>query len=246
MGISVAEFFARADALPFADLSTLIGEGGALIVAPHPDDESLGCGGLLALCAEANRAAHVAIVSDGTGSHPNSKAYPYDALRELREREAVAAVSALGLPSGQLTFLRLRDRFVPPDGAEAEAAIGQLVEMARAIDASAVFVTWRHDPHGDHQASFRLAREAARRAGNLQLFEYPIWGHTLAADVEIEVEPRGRRLDISAVLHRKLAAIAAHRSQVTPMIEDDPDGVMLSREMIARFERPFEVFLEEA
>ncbi|RKJ98019.1 PIG-L family deacetylase, partial [Pseudoroseomonas wenyumeiae] len=95
---TAAEFFAQADALPFAPLEQVLAPGGLVVLAPHPDDESLGCGGLLAAAAQAGRAVAVVFVSDGGASHPRSRRYPRLALRRLREAEALAALAALGLP----------------------------------------------------------------------------------------------------------------------------------------------------
>lgn len=245
MAISAKTFFELADTLPFADVSAIVGDGGVLVVSPHPDDESLGCGGLLAFCHRDGRAAHVAMISDGAGSHPNSKAYPYDDLRDLRERETREALAALGFTEGDITFFRLPDRFVPHAGSDADSAVDRLVDLARKIDASAILVTWRHDPHADHKASFAIAREAATRLGAIRFVEYPVWGHTLPVHERLDGFPKGTRLDIAAVLDAKRAAIAAHRSQVTDMIDDDPHAFQLAPEMIARFERPFEIYLFE-
>ena len=86
-------FFEAVKALPVAPLATLVPEGrGLVVVAPHPDDESLGCGGLIVQALADGRAVRVVIVSDGCGSHPNSKAYPHERLRALRESETVAAL----------------------------------------------------------------------------------------------------------------------------------------------------------
>lgn len=57
--------------------------------------------------------------------------------------------------------------------------------------------------------------------------------------------PVGLRLDVSQHLAAKAAAIAAHRSQTTDFIDDDPEGFRLAPDMIARFQGPYEVFLRE-
>src|ERR1700722_17819790 len=83
--------------LPFGTLDDVTGPGCGLILAPHPDDESLGCGGLIAAGCHARRAPIVAILTDGAMSHPGSKAYPGERLVRLREAEARGAASLLGL-----------------------------------------------------------------------------------------------------------------------------------------------------
>ena len=76
-----------------ADLAQI---GNALVIAPHPDDESLGCGGTIALLRQRGYSVHVLFVSDGTMSHPNSPAYPAERLRKVREAEALDALEVPG------------------------------------------------------------------------------------------------------------------------------------------------------
>src|ERR1700712_4437889 len=88
-------------ALPVGNLSDVIGSGTCLILAPHPDDESLGCGGLIAACVAAGPPPIVVILTDGAGSH-HSPSYPPERLRAVREQEARQAVAHLGLPPDRI------------------------------------------------------------------------------------------------------------------------------------------------
>ncbi|GJD50243.1 putative N-acetyl-alpha-D-glucosaminyl L-malate deacetylase 2 [Methylobacterium crusticola] len=239
-------FLAAAEALPFGDLADLAGGGGLVVVAPHPDDESLGCGGLIAEACARGVPVRLVVVSDGVGSHPGSPSHPPERLRALREAETLAAVAALGLEAGSVGFLRLPDRFVPAAGPEAEDAAQAIARAARACGAGALLVTWAHDPHCDHQAAAALARRAARALEGVRLHAYPVWGWTLPGETEVGPAPRGMRLDVSRHLGAKARAVAAHRSQVTDLIDDDPQGFRLAPAMLARFARPFEIFLEVA
>jgi LmbE family N-acetylglucosaminyl deacetylase len=187
----------------------------------------------------------VVIVSDGAGSHPKSKAYPPDSLTSLREEEAKAAGAELGLKAGDMLFLGLPDRFVPCEGEEAERAIGVIAACVREIGARSLFVSWRHDPHCDHEASYRIARKAQRRLGEVRLFEYVVWGHTLPPSTEIDPMGNGFRIPIDHEAHeKKRRAIAAHRSQTTDLIDDDPAGFRFTRSGLARFDLPYEFFFE--
>ena len=243
--MTVSELLDAAHSFPFRPLREVLEGRPFIVVAPHPDDESLACGGLIADACRQGLRGKVVIVSDGAGSHPNSKAYPPDRLAALREEEAKRAGAELGLKPEDMLFLRLPDRFVPFEGEEAERAIGSLVDCVREIGARSLFVSWRHDPHCDHEASYRIAREAQRRVGEVRLFEYVVWGHTLPPSTEIDPVRSGFRIHIDQeALEKKRRAIAAHRSQTTDLIDDDPAGFLLTQIDLAHFDLPYEFFLE--
>jgi LmbE family N-acetylglucosaminyl deacetylase len=237
-------FLEAVKALPVADLATLVPDGGGLVVvAPHPDDESLGCGGLIAQALQQGRAVRVVIVSDGCGSHPNSKTYPHDRLRSLREAETVTAMAELGLGPEHIHFLRLPDGGVPSEGAGAEAAANRIAEIAEQAGASALFVTWRHDPHCDHTASAAIVDLARARLPGLAAYAYPVWGWTLPAEREVGPAPEGFRLAVEGERAAKRRAVEAHASQVSGLIEDDPSGFQLEPAMIDRLCGPHEWYI---
>src|ERR1700683_1361707 len=68
MMIKAGEILAMANAVPYSTLEERLGGGGLVVIAPHPDDESLACGGLIAEAYAQGRLVRVVIVSDGTGS----------------------------------------------------------------------------------------------------------------------------------------------------------------------------------
>jgi LmbE family N-acetylglucosaminyl deacetylase len=244
--MNAAELLRAAESFAFSTLGQRLGDGGLVVVAPHPDDESLACGGLIAEACAQGRATRVIIVSDGTGSHPASRTYPAARLRELRETEARQAVKELGLdPTRDVDFLRLPDRFVPSRGPRAEAAVRRILDCVRQAAAKAIFVSWRHDPHCDHQASYRLARAVQRLKPTLELYEYTVWGAALPPETPV-ASASGFRLSIESWLFRKRRAIAAHRSQTTDLIKDDPRGFRLTPSDLARFNRPYETYFESA
>ena len=151
--MKVGEVLDAAHSFPFRPLGEMLEDRPFIVIAPHPDDESLACGGLIADACEQGLRTKVVLVSDGVGSHPNSKAYPPERLRSLREEEARQAAAELGLGPKEILFLGLPDRFVPHEGKEAERAIATIADCVREIEAGSLFVSWRHDPHCDHEAS---------------------------------------------------------------------------------------------
>ena len=99
---------ANPESLPLRDLGA-IDRQRVVVVAPHPDDETLGCGGAISLLIAKGYQVKVLIVSDGTGSHPNSQKYPALALQAIRSQETIAALAILGVKPEAITFLRLKD-----------------------------------------------------------------------------------------------------------------------------------------
>ncbi|MDO7853640.1 PIG-L deacetylase family protein [Hymenobacter convexus] len=225
--------------------------GPTVVVAPHPDDEALGCGGLLALLRQQDQPVAAVLVSDGTMSHPNSQLFSPQARQAVREAEFRHALTLLGLDETEPLLLALPDSRVPDSAAEPgfATAATRLREFLQQHAAATVLVPWRRDPHPDHRATGRLV--AAALAGMDQpphRLEYVVWAWERAApdDLPIPVDNvQGFRLNIEAGLPQKLRAIAAHRSQVAPgVFTDDADGFLLSTEMLAHFATPYEVFFE--
>ena len=83
------------DNIPLAPEQCVTGFGTTLIVAPHADDESLGCGGVISLLRKYGQTVYILLLSDGTLSHPDSREYPAEKLRDLREKELIDASAIL-------------------------------------------------------------------------------------------------------------------------------------------------------
>jgi LmbE family N-acetylglucosaminyl deacetylase len=218
-----------------------------LVVAPHPDDETLGCGGAIALLRSHGCPVWVLVMTDGTQSHPRSRKYPAPVLQQLRQQETRLALSRLGVASKAVTFLQL------PDGKLTTAAALHVNQSAcqdylKALTPKIIFLPWRHDPHPDHRATWQLLTNAIADSGiAARLIEYPIWDWDAQ---QSDRPPRSDqiqawRLNIQAVLGVKQRAIAAYRSQITNLIDDDPEGFRLTPAMLANFAQPWEVYFEE-
>nr|WP_314495713.1 PIG-L deacetylase family protein [uncultured Chryseobacterium sp.] len=231
------------DTIPLAPEQCVTGFGTTLIVAPHADDESLGCGGVISLLRKYGQEVYILLLSDGTMSHPNSLQYPAEKLRDLREKELIDAADVLGVSAENIIFCRFIDRNVPSIKAEAfEASVENISKMLNMLKPESIFVPWRRDPHPDHKAAFQLI--SAADTLNAKIYEYPVWLGALgeAGDLPTDEESIPFRLNISSVLDKKNDAVSKHLSQITDLINDDPEGFKLSPEMLNSFNVPYETF----
>ena len=235
--------------LPFGTLRDLTAGQPFLVLSPHPDDETLGCGGLLAAAGKAGIAAHVLILTDGAASHPRSTSHPPARLKALRRDESCRAVACLGMHRDHLRFLDLPDAATPSAGTAFDAAVESIVRLVRETEAATLFVTWGHDPHCDHETAFAMARVAtsvlaAERSG-FRLWAYPVWGLHLPDDAAIDQDrPKGFRLDIATERDAKQRAIQCYASQMTDLIDDDPDAFRFTSAQLLPFLGEREIYIE--
>jgi LmbE family N-acetylglucosaminyl deacetylase len=205
-----------------------------LVVAPHPDDEILGVGGLLALLG----AAEVAAVTDGEASHPDSSVHRPAALAEIRRQETTDALKHLGLGSAPVR------RLGHPDGGIDEATLtAQLTGLL--TPGRWCLATWRGDGHPDHEATGRAAAAACAATGAI-LLEYPIWTWHWAVPGDDRVPwGRARRIDLPPPIQwAKANAIGAFHSQIAPLGPEPGDAPILPPHVLARFARTFEVIFQ--
>ena len=125
------------------------------------------------------------------------------------------------------------------------AALAKLCRILEALRPDLVLLPWRRDPHRDHRDSWLLAMDAIADSGLKPMtLEYAVWLEELGAPDDFPADEEAERIvfDITAVLAKKRAAIAAHVTQTTGLIADDPTGFQLTAETIARLTGPFETY----
>lgn len=242
------EYFRHAvDALPVVTVEAVTRGKPLLVLAPHPDDESLGCGGIIAAARAQGTDVWVMILTDGVGSHPRSPSYPPDRLKALRETEAARAVAVLGVAPDRLVFLGYRDGsgLRPRRATQARLLAARIAELTRLNGVETIITTARFDPHVDHKAAYRVAKIVSRRTG-VRLLTFPIWVWVAPGRDKLPIWTiTGRRVDIGAHLPTKGAAIACHQSQVGQFIADDPGHVPLTPAFLQAFAKPFEILIDD-
>lgn len=219
-------------------------DGPLLVVAPHPDDETLGCGGLIAAAMVRRLPTHVLFVTDGGASHPDSRIWDRARLARLREAEAAEALRRLGAGYAPRGFLRLPDAAMPPPGTAAhEAALARVIQLVGELRPALVLLPWRRDPHCDHRDSWSLVTEALRRAdARPEMLEYAIWLDELGAPGDHPAQAEMERVSLRVSRAIKHFALQAHASQLGAVIDDDPAGFKLSPETIDRLTGPEETY----
>lgn len=217
-----------------------------LVIAPHPDDESLGCGGLIARNAASGGSVCTVFVTDGGASHPGSRLWPRARLARQREEEAVSALSVLGAGDEPRYFLQLPDADMPsPRDLDWVLAKAQLQAIIDNFRPDLALVPWRRDPHRDHRDSWELASRAISGSNSqIEMLEYAIWlpEFGVSTDHPEPGEVAEWRINIADWLHLKNEAVMAHRSQTTDLVSDDPLGFRLTPETITRLCSPVETY----
>lgn len=198
------------------DILRQAGDRRLVVIAPHPDDETLGCGNLVAHAVRRGVKVAVIALTDGDASHPRSGRWPPAALGRLRIAELRRALARLGAGHAPLRRFGWGDGQVSAHG-RARRLSGCLV----ALRAGVVLVTSDADHHLDHQAAFCLACRATRSLG-LPLVRYAVWSR---ANADVRVGGRYKSA--------KRWAVAAHRSQVGGYIVDDAAGFRFSPTTLA-------------
>ncbi|MGQ7845210.1 PIG-L deacetylase family protein [Granulosicoccus sp. 3-233] len=215
-----------------------------LVLAPHPDDESLGCGALLS-AAFADTGASVVCVTDGGCSHPGSQRWDQTRLAVERQRELVNAVAALGGTHEDVFWLGFQDGAAPHHVHELQGAVDWLAQHCSSRGIRRVFATSPADAHADHQSTALLARTLCEEVASLSLLEYPVWSRWENFRTTGVDEVSGAvRFDTTRWLTQKRKAIACHRSQLGQVVTDDPDGFVMPARFVALFESGDEWFFQ--
>ena len=172
-----------------------------LILAPHPDDEAIGCGGVICLHRRRGDPVRVAFLTSGErGLAGLSK----ETVQSIREAEAWAAAKVLGIE--QLEFLRLPDLGLDDVIVEAAERLRPLLETWLP---DLIYLPHPEESHPDHAAALPIVRTAligfTARPEPPELRGYEVWS---------PMSRPGWVEDVTAVMPRKLRAIRCYQSQI--------------------------------
>ncbi|GAA1952401.1 bifunctional PIG-L family deacetylase/class I SAM-dependent methyltransferase [Microbacterium deminutum] len=219
-----------------------------IVLAAHPDDETLGAAGLMNRVHRGGGRVTVIVATDGEASHPDSPTHTPGRLAALRRTEVGRAVESLA-GGARVEFLGI------PDGALREnidALADSLTMVLEELDVApsrehrvAIAAPWAGDGHRDH----RIAAEAVARVcegRGIRHLGYPIWlWHWGTPDDMPWDSARALTLTRSEITAKR-RALGVHATQVAPLSPAAGDEAVIHRDMRAHFERGVEVFIDES
>jgi LmbE family N-acetylglucosaminyl deacetylase len=209
----------------------------AFVFSPHPDDETLACGGTIIKKREAGARVKIVFMTDGRNSH--RRFIPGEKLKEIRAREALAAGRVLGVEEQDVIFLDYQDGELSQNEACAVERVMSLICNSKPEE---IYMPCSRDRMPDHLSTYRVISSAlARHAKPIVVYEYPVWfwlfypwvsapalswrelgraGQKSFASTIYLLRQFRHSTYIGDVLELKRLALEQHKSQMTPLLPD--------------------------
>ncbi len=234
-------FLVNAWVIHFGSRAVPLSPKPAIVFSPHQDDETLGCGGIIALKRQQSVPVQVVFMTDGQKSHMYAPwlESPPDIV-QIRRQEAIDALTVLGVKPADTHFLDQMDGALGElSQTQRQSVIQKIVHLLLMYRPEEVYVPHRKDNHPDHRATYELVRSAIAAAQlEVELLQYPIWLFWESL-IFFGLRPRDLqnavRLTIGSVRQQKQRAIAAYRSQ----------QLLLPPGFLKGYRTPYEIFFKE-
>lgn len=187
-----------------------------LVLAPHPDDDVLGCGGSIINHLQKEDEVTVLFLTSGDAG---DLFFSKEELASIRKQEARQAADVIGVKN--LIFLDI------PDGQieYSQQNLIKIIEKIREVQPDIMYLPHAKEVHRDHANTFILGKEAIVRAAANSYQEcngYPWYVPTvLCYEVWTPLEEVQYIVDISANIDKKLEALREHISQIKNVQYDE-------------------------
>ena len=216
------------DAIPALELP----QGPVLVLAPHPDDETLGAGALIAALRAKGIPVKVVAATDGENAYedPASERVELGLTREREQREALAE---LGVAASAIVRLKMTDSGLVRQESKLTRHLLECVEPGMTL-----LAPWTGDFHPDHEACARAAAAVASATG-LPLLYYFFWTWHRGQPELLRGLPLRRFDPDPDMVLAKDRALKKHVSQLHRSAGDP----ILPERLLAPARWPFEVFL---
>jgi LmbE family N-acetylglucosaminyl deacetylase len=208
-----------------------------IVFAPHPDDETLACGGTIVKKIEEGFDVYVVVMTDGRHSHDVTLglAEPSpETIAEIRETEFKEATRVLGVNPSNLILLGFEDGKLREHMSEARERTVRILHEVRPVE---IYVPHRDDANKDHRTTYEIVDGSVREAHlRSKTYEYSVWnGKIPHAELKVFV------MDIHGELRRKMEAISKYKSQISKCFPKQEKAV-LSKEFVNMFRSETETF----
>ncbi len=212
-----------------------------LVLAPHQDDETLGCGGRIIQLQKAG--AEVTVVYTTDGRLANCQFMESEEVVLTRKAEAIAACDVLGIPEENVVFLGFHDASL---SAQIDAVAKELMGVILQCQPTEIYFPYSHDFHPDHEATTQAAMKALESYHPpYSTFEYLVWGIYHLPWITLPTGRDQKKLvikntlkllfgwkvknaykhavytEISEEKSQKWEALMKHRSQVSRLVDND-------------------------
>lgn len=219
----------------------------AMVFSPHQDDETFGCGGMIAHKREQGIPVIVVFLTDGQGSG-SSVTNSENNIVQIRQQEAIKALGILGVEASEIHFLAKLDGSLQNlKNDDKQQTISHVAELIRYYQPEEIYVPHRKDCHQDHEATYELVKAAmsdqkllrvyAQNNLTVELLQYPIWlfwRAPLFILLKLQDIAAAYCFSITSVQEKKNRAIASYTSQLAS----------LPRGFIKRFLGSYEIFFK--
>lgn len=214
--------------------------------APHPDDETWGCGGTIAKRISEGYEVFIVVMTDGRYAFLKmlgieTEPTPEE-LKEIRKEEVKRAASVLGVHGNNLIFLEFVDGTLRDNMNEAERKVTELLSEHRPIE---VYFPYKNDGHPDHQATYKIVKKSIVKLDlKTRSYQYSIM-HKWARFGPLIDRMFGFfkrnivKVDISPFLPQKVAAAKEFKSELTTISIKQSDPITKD---IKRYLRKNEIF----
>jgi len=221
-----------------------------VVFAPHPDDETFGCGGTIAKRLSEGYEILIVVLTDGRYAFSalfgiDSGPTP-DELKEIRKAEVRRATEVLGVSDKQLLFLDYEDGTLDRNFNEVK---GKIIEILAKNIPEEVYYTYVKDVHIDHRLANRIVRDSTRELGlDTKKYQYSIVRKYARVGPKIDrlfdlFRHNMTCVDISEFLSLKEKALKEFKSEVTTISRKQPRPIMEDIDMFLKGTETF--FVDE-
>jgi LmbE family N-acetylglucosaminyl deacetylase len=222
-----------------------------VVFAPHPDDETLGCGGTIVKKLASGYDVIVVVMTDGR--HALSNAFGIlqnptpEEIKAIRKSEAIEAMQILGVPRNNILFLDFEDGTLARANNHKELIL-KIDEILDKFQPAEVYFPQEKDHHPDHRAASLLLQESIKK------LNYPIKGYQYSVGMRyLHLDPLKEKLlnylknhcvyvDISEHLSKKIEALGAYKSQIGIVCSDQEHAVIETTERFLKGKELFYLF----